>query len=93
MFRANGHQIAARYYVWDLEGGPMGWKSPEYNAFHPVDPYLFELGWRALVGRGTERLLRSDGNRVCWGPCTTRRERCRFVTEATAWPLLDRRVA
>lgn len=33
--------------VWDLEGGPMGWKSPEYNVFHPVDPYLFELGWRA----------------------------------------------
>jgi hypothetical protein len=44
---ANRHQIAARYYVWDLEGGPMWWKSPEYDAFHPVDPYLFELGWRA----------------------------------------------
>jgi hypothetical protein len=27
----------------------MGWKSPEYNAFHPVDPYLFELGWRAWL--------------------------------------------
>jgi hypothetical protein len=48
VFRANGHRIA-HYYVWDLEGGPMGWKSPEYNAFHPVDPYLFELGWRAWL--------------------------------------------
>jgi len=45
---ANRHEIAD-YYVWDLEGGEMGWKSPEYNAFHPVDPYLFELGWRAWL--------------------------------------------
>ena len=49
MSRANGHQIGPPYYVWDLEGGPIGWKSPEYNAFHPVDPYLFELGWRAWL--------------------------------------------
>jgi hypothetical protein len=27
----------------------MLWKSPDYNASHPVDPYLFELGWRAWL--------------------------------------------
>jgi len=25
----------------------MSWGSPEYNDMHPVDPLLFELGWRA----------------------------------------------
>jgi hypothetical protein len=29
------------------EGGWMSWGSPEYNDIHPVDPFLFELGWRA----------------------------------------------
>jgi hypothetical protein len=58
----------------------------------PISLRTWMARW-ALVGRGTERLLRSDGDRVCWGRCTTRRERCRFVTEGTAWPLLDRRVA
>jgi hypothetical protein len=29
------------------EGGWMSWLSPDYNHVHPVDPLLFELGWRA----------------------------------------------
>ena len=50
MFRApDGRELAAHTEVWDLEGGAMLWKSPEYNASHPVDPYLFELGWRAWL--------------------------------------------
>jgi hypothetical protein len=29
-----------------VDGGWMSWTSPEYNEMHPVDPLLFELGWR-----------------------------------------------
>jgi hypothetical protein len=29
-----------------VDGGWMSWGSPEYNDMHPVDPLLFELGWR-----------------------------------------------
>ena len=38
-----------------MDGGMMSWKSPDYNHMHPVDPLLFELGWRArdyLVDEG-----------------------------------------
>lgn len=49
----HGQSLAAHTILWDLEGGGMIWKSPEANQFHPVDPHLFELGWRVwlwLVG-------------------------------------------
>lgn len=38
----------------------MDWKSPEYNAVHPVDPYLFELGWRAWLCLVEEGLTGPD---------------------------------
>ena len=27
----------------------MTWMPPECNSLHPVDPYLFELGWQAWL--------------------------------------------
>ena len=45
----DGQQLATHTVIWDIVGGGMTWKSPEYNALHPVDPYLFELGWRAWL--------------------------------------------
>jgi hypothetical protein len=31
----------------DRGEGWMSWMSPAHNDLHPVDPLLFELGWRA----------------------------------------------
>lgn len=30
-----------------VEGGWLSWRSPVHNSMHPLDPLLFELGWRA----------------------------------------------
>jgi hypothetical protein len=41
------------------DGGAMSWRSSagEADAFYPVDPYLIELGWRALDYMGEENIL------------------------------------
>ena len=36
-----------RPVLFHRHGGWLSWRAPEANALHPVDPLLFELGWRA----------------------------------------------
>jgi hypothetical protein len=46
---ANGGLPAGNVEIVDLaaDGGVESWSSPAGDEFHPVDPYLFELGWPA----------------------------------------------
>jgi hypothetical protein len=37
--------------------GAWSWHSPRGDAFHPVDPYLLELGWRAWCCMVEENVL------------------------------------
>jgi len=41
--------------------GAISWHSPTGDAFHPVDPYLVELGWRAWDCMIEENVLGSWG--------------------------------
>ncbi len=41
--------------------GATSWHSPTGDAFHPVDPYLVELGWRAWDCMVEENVLGSWG--------------------------------
>ena len=38
----------------------MSWQSPEFNDAHPVDPLLFELGWRAWACLVEEQAVGPD---------------------------------
>lgn len=43
---------------FDIDGDcAMSWYCPTGDAFHPVDPYLFELGWRAWYCLVEENIL------------------------------------
>ncbi len=41
--------------------GATSWHTPTGDAFHPVDPYLVELGWRAWDCMVEENVLGSWG--------------------------------
>jgi hypothetical protein len=43
-----------------VEGGFLSWKAPAYNLLHPVDPMLFEIGWRAWMALVEELNLGPD---------------------------------
>ena len=38
----------------------MSWTSPDHNDLYPVDPLLFELGWRAWQYLVEEQLFGPD---------------------------------